>query len=215
MKDHASREGAACVTALQAMTYITDRSRQMTKKQEKQLAVLAILLAAALCCWFIISRATAAKEAASQSDAKINVLTLDTDQISSLSWTDASGNATTLNYDEGEWAFADADLGTVASGDADTLADDVSSVMAIQQFDNVDDLSQYGLDNPAITITITLTDGSQDVLKIGDYNSTVSAYYLQLNDEDTVYTINNTLYTAFNIPSSSLIADTASSDAGS
>ena len=57
------------------------------------------------------------------------------------------------------------------------------------------DLSEYGLEKPSIDITLELTDGTSQELKIGDCNSSISSYYLLWNGN--VYTVSSDINSAF------------------
>ena len=41
-------------------------------------------------------------------------------------------------------------------------------------------------------------DDNMYTIKIGDYNSVINSYYISLNDEKTVYTVDTILYNALN-----------------
>ncbi len=55
------------------------------------------------------------------------------------------------------------------------------------------DYANYGLDNPYAVITVTNTDGSAHVIKLG--NSNKDEYYILVNDDTTIYTANKSAFT--------------------
>ena len=91
------------------------------------------------------------------------------------------------------------------------MTDALSDLSSDNEITDVTDFTQYGLDSPVMTITITLSDGSTHKLEVGDYNSQISEYYLRVDDADTVYTISSTIYSDFNLTTSNLVASTSSS----
>lgn len=75
-----------------------------------------------------------------------------------------------------------------------SLFDSLDSVFANQMVEeNPTDLAKYGLDSPRATITVTYTDGSSNVLHIGDTLPTGTGCYGQLNDSSTVYALSSTI----------------------
>ena len=50
------------------------------------------------------------------------------------------------------------------------------------KIEEVSDFSQYGLDKPALNITLQW-DSNMYNIKVGDYNSMISRYYVCVNDE--------------------------------
>lgn len=53
--------------------------------------------------------------------------------------------------------------------------------------DTSDSLSNYGLDNPEITIKVTLKGGEEYTISIGDATSIASGRYIQVSGDDAVY----------------------------
>ncbi len=68
-----------------------------------------------------------------------------------------------------------------------------------------DNLSIYGLDAPAQTITITYSDGSEVIFYIGMQNQVTREYYFMVENLDGVYTVETVLPGYFNFSFSDLI----------
>lgn len=85
--------------------------------------------------------------------------------------------------------------------DQDVLSDaavSISSVTSDRVLEKVEDLSQYGLDNPSNTITVTTDNGDETILKIGSENESVNQYYVEKGDDkDTVYLVDATTIDPF------------------
>ena len=80
----------------------------------------------------------------------------------------------------------------------DTLAGVFSSVTAQRTLKDVVDLSEYELDNPQNTITVTTTDGTTTVIQVGMENDSTSQEYIDLdNDSSTVYVVSNSTFQSF------------------
>jgi hypothetical protein len=123
-------------------------------------------------------------------EEKITVTDMDTSLITGVEF-ETEEDSFGLVKEAEDWQF---------EGDADTLTDEdkietflgnACSITAEQMIEDVTDMSQYGLDAPALTITLT-SDQETCIIKIGDQNALADGcYYLSVNDENTVYTINS------------------------
>lgn len=85
--------------------------------------------------------------------------------------------------------------------DQDVMTDATSSISSVTSevlIDGVEDLGQYGLDDPSNTITITTEDGEETVFKIGLENESVNQYYVEKGDDkDKVYLVDSTVIDPF------------------
>ena len=73
----------------------------------------------------------------------------------------------------------------------------VASLTSENKIENVEDIAQYGLDAPSLTILVSDGTTSYTIL-IGDYNETTYTYYMCLeSDKSTVYTTNSVTITSF------------------
>lgn len=71
-----------------------------------------------------------------------------------------------------------------------------TGVTSEDKIENVEDMSEYGLENPQIAVTYS-TETENVTLNIGDYNSAVSKYYICVDGENTVYTISSSVRSSF------------------
>lgn len=62
-----------------------------------------------------------------------------------------------------------------------------------------DDLSIYGLDDPVLNVTVTYKDGSSHEIRYGDMMPTSDGYYLQIDDDSTVYAVSTTIFNNSNV----------------
>lgn len=115
--------------------------------------------------------------------------------VTQFSFTNESGSFSFIKTEEG-WQY-DGDLEmaidtTVLEG----MIERVVAVTSENQLEAVQDMAQYGLEKPQITISYATTEDSK-TLKIGDFNATLSLYYLGLEGSDTVYTTDGSFRLAF------------------
>ena len=90
-----------------------------------------------------------------------------------------------------------------------TLLDNLKKVTAAEAITDYDSLSDYGLDQPQNTITVTCGDETTTI-DIGDYNEMLSEYYIKVSGDENVYLADSTLKDAF-----SKTPDTMESDENS
>ncbi len=85
----------------------------------------------------------------------------------------------------------------VNSSEADELRDKIADLTSTNEIENVEDRKEYGLDQPVMTITATLSDGTVHRVEVGSENSMISARYICVDDADTVYTMSESDYNLF------------------
>ena len=87
---------------------------------------------------------------------------------------------------------------TIDSTKLQVFLDAAGSITSELKIENVTDMSQYGLDHPSLSISLQW-DSNLYTIYIGDRNTVAGGvYYLKINDEDTVYTIENYKYNMLN-----------------
>lgn len=144
-----------------------------------------------------------AKEAeAEQEEEETSVLETEESSITSLKFVIDKQEVTFVKEDN-LWVKEDEKDFPVDQSTLDSAASYISSVTAERILEDVEDLSEYGLDSPSNTITVKTDDDTETVIRVGIKNESTSQYYLRKDDDKTtVYvvsaaTINpfmNTLY---------------------
>lgn len=78
------------------------------------------------------------------------------------------------------------------------MTEQLSSIKADRVLENVDDLAEYGLDEPQNEIKIMKQDGEQQMIYIGNKNQVTNQYYVQINDnKEDVYVVSSSVVTPF------------------
>lgn len=189
------------------------------KKQKTQLIVVLVILLICIGGYFGLRHYNSVIEA-QEAEAEYTILTVAEDDITQVVSSNENGELNITKVD-GTWTFTDDDTQNVDQDTVSTMLSNVLEVTSDQAISDVTDMSVYGLDEPVVTITLVTTDGSH-TLKFGDFNETNSLYYMQFDDETTVYTVSSSIYTAFSKTNEDLVAeeeeeadasDSASSDA--
>lgn len=81
------------------------------------------------------------------------------------------------------------DISLSASG-VEGLIDCATTLNGYDKVKTVEKLADFGLDDPAITVTITYHDGTATTLLIGDETPDMAGYYARLQDSNEVVMIN-------------------------
>ncbi len=133
-----------------------------------------------------------------------------------------------LSYDGSDWSFvndidaeetalngtdtdtedtaAEADSETGDSGTsyevnssvANEILERLAKLTSSNEVNHVTDMDSYGLDAPVLTVTITLQDDTRHTVEVGSRNEMISAYYIRVDDGDTVYTLSDSDYSLLN-----------------
>lgn len=104
----------------------------------------------------------------------------------------------TFEKDEDSWVKSDETGFPVDQDKIDTLVSSLNSIKAERTLENVEDASEYELDQPDNTITVTTEDGETTVIQLGMENDSTSQEYIDLNkDSSTVYVVSNSTFSSF------------------
>lgn len=96
------------------------------------------------------------------------------------------------------WVKSDETDFPVDQDKIDTLVSSLNSIKAERTLENVEDASEYELDQPDNTITVTTEDGGTTVIQLGMENDSTSQEYIDLNeDSSTVYVVSNSTFSSF------------------
>ena len=143
------------------------------------------------------------KESEEDSEESTTVFTALTDNIKSLDFM-VDDTETTFEKDDDSWVKKDETDFPVNQTTLDSAASAIASVDSDRVLEDVDDLSEYGLDSPSNTIKIVTKSDEEDgddittTLYVGDENSSTSQYYVRKDDDEkTVYLIDSSCVEPF------------------
>ncbi len=143
------------------------------------------------------------KESEEDSEGSTTVFTASTDNIKSLDFM-VDDTETTFEKDDDSWVKKDETDFPVNQTTLDSAASAIASVDSNRVLEDVDDLSEYGLDSPSNTIKIVTKSDEEDgddittTLYVGDENSSTSQYYVRKDDDEkTVYLIDSSCVEPF------------------
>ena len=117
-----------------------------------------------------------------------NIVDLDTDSVTRISWT-SGGKTLTYEKTDDVWQQSDDAAFPVDQEKLQELLQRFAPLNAGFEIDDVQDYGQYGLDSPEVTVTLTTADGDT-VVKFGSYSTMDSKRYVTLGD-GAVYLISD------------------------
>lgn len=174
----------------------------------KQKIQLVVLLAAFLLftLGFYAAKSISAREEEKErakEAGEYTALSFEADDLVKLEIEREEGNLE-LDFHEGKWSFVkDINLEMeeqneeekgyeVNASVADELRDTLANLTSQNEIAAREDESEYGLDKPAMTITVTLLGGAEHSVEVGSLNSMLQAYYIRVDHSDTLYTMSET-----------------------
>lgn len=137
------------------------------------------------------------KENAEEEEEKTQVFSISSEDVQSIKFV-IDKKEVTFEKNKDEWVKSDERDFPV---DQDKLTEAIGSldnVEADRVLDNVTDTTEYGLDDPTNTITVTDKDGKETVLHVGMENESTSQYYVENGeDESKIYVVADSVFQPF------------------
>ena len=128
------------------------------------------------------------KTESSEEESKTEVFSMKTDDIKSLEFI-VDKKEVTFEKKDDSWVKKDETAFPVNQTTLDSAASAIKKVEADRVLEDVEDLTEYGLDSPSNTVTVDTADGTTK-LNIGDENTSTNQYYISKDDDDsTVYVV--------------------------
>lgn len=154
----------------------------------KQTKTLAALAAALVVCGGAYAALRVWNDQQAQVDDTVYVTQLS--DLTVLSLINGQGE---LSFTKAEdaWQYDGDDAFPADQEAVEDLAEQIGSLAAIRVIDDPEDLSAYGLDEPALQASVTAGDGTAVTLLLGDVSD--SYCYAKRTDSDTVYTVSTDL----------------------
>ncbi len=167
------------------------------KKQRFQLIILIVLLLVFVGGYFGLQKYNK-DAAAKESESTYTALNLGDDaDITAMHVTNTNGEFTLEKDGDETWTLKEDATVDVDESKITTKLNSLKSITSDQVVEDYSDLADFGLATPAETVEITLSTGDTHTIKIGDYNNTVNKYYILVDDNNTIYTVNYIIKTNY------------------
>lgn len=180
------------------------------KKQFIGICVLVVLCVAAYFGLKTYNAKTAEKEQKEADSKKIEAVSIDTEKVKSFSY-QLNGATITFEKDGDTWYYQSDQSINIDEDKVSTMLAAVAEVTAEEKLENVEDISEYGFDNPTNVLTFTMEDGTRTIT-IGMQNEITSQYYIMDNNSNAIYIVDSSISTAFSksIEDMTVVEDTSS-----
>lgn len=159
------------------------------KKLTLLLAVLVLLLAVTCAVLKFAPEDTDTE----QEEPGVSVFTLDPEAVTELTWT-WEGETLTFVRTDGVWSYAEDGAFPLKESCLTSMLAALSDVVASKTIEEPEELSQYGLEEPACTVTVT-ADTTAELL-IGDETGIGGERYLSVGDGN-VYLVDESILDSF------------------
>lgn len=162
------------------------------KKKTVKLVSAVVVLGVACGAYVGVNSYVSSQEAkeAEEEDMSVDLISLKADEVTAVSFKADDADVEFDRKDDSWTEKSDADF-PVNQDTMDDAVKGVASLTADQEISDVEDLSQYELDDPQNTITLTTADGNT-TLQVG-MESSNNQYYVKKEDDDkNVYLVSST-----------------------
>ncbi len=174
-------------------------------KRVRRIVILLVVLVVLCLATFLVSLYNEKQEQIQNSNEI--VLAIPTDSVSSLSWeVDDTTLGFTLDSETGSWVYDDDSGFPTSTSEVENLLSIFEEYEADFIIEDVDDYSQYGLDDPVMTINITLDDDSSYEITLGNFSTLDSERYVSIGDGN-VYLAVVDPYDSYDVELSDMIED--------
>lgn len=156
-------------------------------KQHKTMITLLAVLAVCVGLYFLMG---AIADNSEEKELKKDIPVTNLTDLVSLEYTDGKQTVSFVK-EEDAWYVADDKDFALDSSKVKTMENVLTDVMAVRQLEGTDELSAYGLEEPAYTIAMKDANGKETTLYIG--NATGTDYYATVDDKKVIYTIGSSV----------------------
>ena len=162
------------------------------KKKTVKLVSAVVVLGVACGAYVGVNSYVSSQEAkeAEEEDKSVDLISLKADDVTAVSFKADDAEVGFDRKDDTWTEKSDADF-PVNQDTVDDAVKGVASLTADQEISDVEDLSQYELDDPQNTITLTTADGDT-TLQVGMESSNNQYYVKKADDDKNVYLVSST-----------------------
>lgn len=161
-------------------------------RQNKLLGLVTVFLFL-FCCYLLLTKINQEKE---EADDSVVAFLTDTNQISAVSFS-AAGESFSFREDNGSWTLSEDGDFPLDTSVLHTALSSLSEISATRELKQVTDFEAYGLDTPAYEVKLTSATQGKITLAIGHLNALTNTYYFRVNDSDSVYLVDASVYDVF------------------
>ena len=181
------------------------------KKKKKLIGLLTALVVLILltAAYFCLKNYNKEQEAESETeDTSVAVTSIEETDITGLTYI-LDKEKLEFKKENDSWHYAQDENFPVDQDKMKTLLDNFKDIKAVRDLGQLENLEDYGLEEPQNTVTVTSNNGVETVFYIGNENETTGDYYMYMNNPEHVYTVGSTFANAFNEKLYDLVVDSS------
>lgn len=177
------------------------------KKNFITLIVLSVVLVICLLLYFLMPAKGSKEEDKSEEEEQITVDTIMADTIERMTFEKDGKVVWALSHGKEKWKFTEDASIPVNEEKVTAITDALNPVKATKKIeDSSENLKNYGLQSPAMTLTVTANDGREYVYQIGmKVPKENMGYYSITNAGDTIYCLDNNLISSIDVKRNTMI----------
>ena len=172
-------------------------------KRGKRALILAGVLAVLVLVYAGVQKSVSQPETVAEESGTYALTAHTAEELTGLQWTNGDGKEQeTLHFvktgEEEQWQADGDETFPVEQDSVEKLAEALTALEADRKLENVENPGDYGLAEPAFSLTAAWSDGTETVYAMGDETPFGDGHYLSLSSEEgTVYTVEDSLKSAF------------------
>lgn len=147
----------------------------------------------------------AKEEAEANEDDSVELYSYEEDALTQIQF-ENSDTEMTLVYEDDKWYKADEKKFPLDQEKAETMASQISTLISSRMvLEDPENLEDYGLDVPELTIHFTTKDKEEVTIYLGDESSAAGGYYGYTSLSDTIYIITESVYESYQYTAKQMI----------
>ncbi|BCN29818.1 DUF4340 domain-containing protein [Anaeromicropila herbilytica] len=169
------------------------------KKKNRSLLFLTLAMILTLVAYVAVVKINNQKESKKKETESTNLTLLNNkaEDITKIAYTNETGGLS-LVKEKDVWVNEKDKSYPINQSNVSSMLSSVTSLTSDRLVGkDMNNLSEYGLDKPTVQITVTKKDGTSTKINVGSKLVTGEKYYVSLNDDKDVYTVDSAIYTNF------------------
>lgn len=166
------------------------------KNRKRALVIAIVCLAVAAVLYLLAVKFNQKEASAENADDSLVISSVDSTQITSISY-EKDGQKLSFIKEDGTWYDADDKHFPLNQDSLTTMTNTLGAVSATRKLENPEQLSEYGLDSPVMTVRYTASDNKEAEFMLGSTNDAAGGTYLKMSGDDAVYLVSSDFAGAF------------------
>lgn len=173
------------------------------KKQKTYMVTIAVVVAVLSVLLFLVLKMPSKnnKDSSSSKNNSVSLVSVDSDDITNINFKNSDEFNIKIESSENTFKYSIDKLDEsqkISKDEVDSILNTFSKLSASEKVtDDCEKMETFGLDNPKSHIKITFTNGDEKTFHLGNKAPLNSGTYLKIDDEKTVYLVENYVATLF------------------